>query len=48
MPMELALQALKTLNTVVGRWGAVRMSFLVGSRGVEMGEGGVVFLYDEV
>lgn len=32
--MELALQALVNFNTIVGRWGAVRLDVAIGSRGV--------------
>lgn len=33
--MEVALQALRTLDVFVWRWGGVKLGFAIGSRGVE-------------
>ncbi len=32
--MDLMQQALENFNTVVGRWGAVRLEAAIGSRGI--------------
>ncbi len=47
MTMEVALEALVTLKIMVQRWGAIRLGFVVGSRGLEVGEGKVEFITDE-
>lgn len=44
MRMEVALQALGLLKGLVKRWGAIRLGFVVGSKGVEVGEGAVEFI----
>lgn len=44
MTMEVALQALHLLKKLVKRWGAIRLGFTIGSKGMEIGEGSVEFI----
>lgn len=44
MSMEVALQALALLKGLIKRWGAIRLGFVIGCKGVEVGEGTVEFI----